>query len=114
MRGENVLKINLEFRKGILFIRLNGILNEQNSYELTKKINYFIKKNGIRFFTFNLEGLEEVNQDTIRMIKENYQQIISIQGKLVLCGVKDKRVSMILHDVEQSKNELGVFQMIQI
>lgn len=109
-----MLEINLEFRRGILFIRLNGILNKETSIELTRQINRFIKENGIKYFTFNLEGLKELGEEAIDIIRENYQQIVSFNGKLVLCGLKDKKTSTILQDLEQSNNELGVFQIIRI
>lgn len=112
MRGGKVLKINMEFRRGILFVRLKGILNNKTSNLFTTKINHFVKENGIKYFTFNLEELDQLNQETIEIIRENYQQILQFNGRLVLCGVKDNSLSTIFPDVSQS--ELGVFQMIQV
>lgn len=109
-----MLEMNMEFRRGILFIRLNGILNAITSKELTEKINIFVKEKGVKYFTFNLEGLEQITKEGIETIKENYHQIVSFQGNLVLCGVKSEGMRTIFEDVYQSSNELGVFQMLQI
>lgn len=109
-----MLEINMEFRKGILFVRLKGVLNELTSKELTKKIDNLVKEKGIKYFTFNLEGVDEISLEGIDTIKHNYQQILSFDGKLVLCGVKNEGIKSIFEDVYQSSSELGVFQMIRI
>lgn len=109
-----MLEMNMEFRKGILFIRLNGILNAVTSKKLADQVNDFVQKKGIKYFTFNLEGLEEITQEGIDTIRENYHQIVSFQGNLVLCGVKSEGMRTVFEDVYQSSSELGVFQMLQI
>ncbi len=114
VRGGNMLEMNMEFRKGILFIRLNGILNAATSKKLADQVNDFVQKKGIKYFTFNLEGLEEITQEGIDTIRENYHQIVSFQGNLVLCGVKSEGMRTVFEDVYQSSSELGVFQMLQI
>lgn len=109
-----MLDINMEFRKGILFVRLNGILNNNTSKQLTKEIDNLIKEKGVKYFTFNLGGLEEITYEGIDTIKKNYQQIISFDGKLVLCGVQNEGIKTMLEDVYQSTTELGAFNLIRI
>lgn len=114
VRGGNMLEINMEFRKGILFVRLSGILDENTSKQLTMKIDDLIKEKGIKYFTFNLSGLQKITHEGIDTIKKNYQQILSFDGKLVLCGVTNEGIKTIFEDVYQSSNELGAFQLIRI
>ncbi len=109
-----MLEINMEFRRGILFIRLIGVLNKETSKTLTSKIDKMIKEKGIRYFTFNLAGLVQITEEGIDTIRKNYQQILSFDGQLVLCGMHNKGLRTIFNDLYQSSNELGVFKMINI
>ena len=48
MEGDSLLDINLEFCKGILFIRLKGVLNKNTVDKLKEEVNNLVKENGIR------------------------------------------------------------------
>lgn len=50
-----MLKINLEFRKGVLFVRLNGSLNDKDSLD---NINSLINEIGFKYIVFNVDNLD--------------------------------------------------------
>lgn len=50
-----MLDINYEIRKGILFIRLGGVLNKNTVSKLQNEVTDMIKDNGIRNVVFNLK-----------------------------------------------------------
>jgi len=110
--------MNFEFRKGLLFIRLKGILNQENSKKLADKLEEFIQNHGVKYFVLNLEELESLDKEGLRVIQEKYQDVILHDGKLVICGYKNNYVKTILEQemegVYQTRNELTAFNMIQV
>ncbi len=114
VRGEMMLEMNMEFRKGILFVRLRGSLNRTTSCKLQEELERLIREKGIKYFAFNLEEVEDVSQEGIDIIRKDDQEIASFDGKLVLCGIKDALLRTSFEDVYQSNNELGVFKIIQV
>ena len=53
-----MIDFNIEFTKGVLFIRLFGSINKFNEIEIKNDIIDVIKSGGIRYLVFNLEDLE--------------------------------------------------------
>lgn len=52
-----MLKINMEYRRGILFIRLKGNLNANTATKFEEYTIPIIKNNGIRYIVYNLSEL---------------------------------------------------------
>ena len=109
-----MFQMNMEVRKGILFLRLNGVLNGFTSDELNNEVNRLVLENGIKYFVFNLEGLTSLDQEGLQSIEKNYRQITSRDGEVVLCGMKKIPQGPIWQKIYQSQNELGAFQIIHI
>ena len=51
-----MLDIDMRFKQGILFIRLNGILNGDTCMKLEESISTLIEDNGIKYVLFNLNN----------------------------------------------------------
>ena len=49
-----MVDLNIEFTRGVLFVRLAGILNEVSSMDVEEKVFEIIKDGGIRFVVFNV------------------------------------------------------------
>ena len=71
-------KTNLEFRKGILFIRLNNNLDN-------KLINKLINEEGFKYLVFNINNLKYLNKRAINNILNYNNKLIHNNGKLILC-----------------------------
>ena len=56
-----MLKIILEFRKGILFARLQGKLTKDTVSDFQEEVINLIQKNGIHTVVINVEELEELD-----------------------------------------------------
>ena len=52
-----MLDINFEFRRGILFIRLKGILSKATINDFDSLVTTLIRDNGIRNVVFNVSEL---------------------------------------------------------
>ena len=48
-----MLDIDIECRKGVFFVRLNGILNNETVYKIKEEVLDIIIINGIKFIVFN-------------------------------------------------------------
>lgn len=112
------MKINFEFRKGLLFIRLKGILNKETSEYLATELDTFIKEKGVKYFVINLEELDYVDKDGLEMLHKQYEDVIMHNGKLVICGYQNKYIQTIVEEemegVYKTQNELAAFHIIQI
>lgn len=115
-----MLGIDIEFRKGVLFVRLEGILNNETVNKLNREVLDTIKINGIKYIVFNLENLYYIDMEGISAIMNHYNLINSYHGKSLICGicnniVKNRiRQSDILEYISETNNELSALRTINI
>jgi len=113
-----LLKVSLEFRKGLLFIRLKGVLTKDTSNKLNASLEDLILRKGVKYFVINLEKLDYIDKDGIEVLKSNYNEMIMHEGKLVICGCKNRFLESMVDDeikgAYRSNNELGAFNLINI
>lgn len=80
-----MLKTDIEFRKGVLFIRLTGELN-QNVYSIGKNnLRQFLEENGFRYVVFNLDKLTSIELSCIKDILNYDRKLKKVQGEVFLC-----------------------------
>lgn len=89
-----MLEINMEFRKGILFVRLIGELSKNTYQKFEEEVTLLIKQNGIRNVVFNIEQLNKIDMKGISFLYYNYELCNYNNGKILLCGLNDDRVKM--------------------
>lgn len=77
-----MLIINTEFRKGIMFIRINGTLNKEN-------VNN-IECEDFRYVVFNIDNLLSIDSYAIRYIINYNNKKIKDNGKLIICEASNK------------------------
>lgn len=87
-----MLEINMEFRKGILFVRLIGELTKNTYKKVNDEITTLIKENGIRNVVFNIEQLEKIDMKGISFLYYNYELCNYNNGKILLCGLNDDKI----------------------
>ncbi|MEG2322204.1 MAG: anti-sigma factor antagonist [Bacilli bacterium] len=95
-----MLDINMEFHKGILFVRLIGILNKNTIDKLKNEVTLFIKENGIRNIVFNISNLESIDCYGINALLYNYEICRNNQGKSLLCGLSN---TLVKHRIKNSR-----------
>ena len=111
-----MLGIDMEFRKGILFVRLKGILNGDTAMELDDNLTSIISDNGIKYLLVNLNGLKYIDKYGLDIIFKNYQIINSNNGKFIICGT-DKLFSYngnVIDNLYQVNDEMKAFEVINI
>lgn len=114
-----MLDINLEFHKGILFVRLDGILNRNTIDKLDNEVTSLIKEQGIKNIVFNVSNLDSIDCDGINVLLNNYKLCKLNSGKSLVCGlnglVKQKiDNSMLLKYMYEVSDELSAVNLINI
>lgn len=102
-----MLDMNLEFTKGVLFIRLIGILNKSNEEETEEKITEIVKDGGIRYVVFNTEDLSV--EDDISLFDRCNELIKNNNGKMILCGNQD---NVLAYNYEFVSDELSALKLL--
>ncbi len=113
-----MLEINMEFRKGILFIRLSGILDRTTIHKLNSEVTELVKDNGIKNIVFNIDGLKSIDLKGINSLLYNYELSRMNDGKAMLCGVNNSLVryrinnSRLLNYMYEVSDELSAIKVI--
>lgn len=88
-RGD-ILRINIEYRNGILFVRLKGILTKKTVNKLNKKVTFIVSNNGIRNIVFNVSKLSKLDYKGIHSLLYNYELSKRNNGRVFICGINDQ------------------------
>ena len=96
-----MLDIDMRFKQGILFIRLNGILNGDTCMKLEESISTLIEDNGIKY-VYKLAGKYEVEKTGEVVIhRDNTKSTLTLitcskddDTKQVVYMIKEKRTLM--------------------
>lgn len=80
-----MLDVQLEFRKGILFVRLKGSLVKSNLYVLKNEVRNLILNTGIYNVVFNLKYVDRIDTYGIDALYDLYHILAIHGGKGILC-----------------------------
>lgn len=114
-----MLEINLEFVYGMLFVRLEGILDTNTYTKLSDCLDTMIHEKGLKYFVINLEYLESMDERGVQAIIDRYFDVTLHDGKLVVCGYhpefhKNLEIGNIFDQIEKTSNELGALRLINL
>ncbi len=84
-----MLKLSKEVTKGIMFIRLEGDLNESTFTSFSNELNYLLYKQGIHYYVFNFKELKNFDQSMFSTFQNILTEIFLSCGKVVMCGLKE-------------------------
>lgn len=111
-----MLDISMEFKKGILFVRLKGVINGDNSQILNDNLTNIVKDNGIKYLLLNFENVDYIDQYGINIIVDNYNTITANRGKMILCGfhkILNYNISPLdnLYQINEERNAFGLINL---
>lgn len=115
-----MLSIIMEFRKGILFVRLEGSLTKMTVDKLNNEVTKLIKDNGIRNIVFNISNLTTIDVKGINTLLYNYEICRNNNGKSLVCGVTNDIVrerikhSRLLNYMYEASDELAAINIINL
>lgn len=106
----------MEFKQGILLVRLKGILNGDTVGLLRKDLEMVIKDNGIKYVLINLKRISFIDRYGLEAIKQSYKQISSNHGKLIICGINKLfcQNKMLAENLYQVNEEITAYEIINI
>lgn len=83
-----MLKINLEYRKGILFVRLKGNLNANTTPRFKEYTIPIIRDYGIKYMIYNLSELVSIDSIGEKALLEGVDCVNTNKGKVLLVNNK--------------------------
>ncbi len=104
-----MLKINLEYKKGILFVRLKGNLNETTAPRFREYALPIINDYKIKYIIYNLNNLQVLDNVGKEVIKESSSCIKKHKGKVLLINSKGNKL-----DLDNLSNELVALELLKI
>lgn len=105
-----MLKVLMEFRKGILFVRLFGILNSSTIDEFKSQVKEVIIESGIKYVVLNTSNLEAISKEGVQEIKSLKKILKKTDGQFFLFGGEIKELKSLVN----LENELNVFERVVI
>lgn len=81
------LAIDLEVKKDVLCIRLQGELDHHTAESLRASVTKAIEENGIRHLVLNLEQLSFMDSSGLGVILGRYKQIKQKNGEMIVCAI---------------------------
>lgn len=105
-----MLKVLMEFRKGVLFVRLYGSLNNDTTDIFENEVKEVIIKSGIRYVVLNVSNLSEIKESGIKEIKNLRKILKKMDGEFFLFGGEIKELKSLVN----LENELKVFERVVI
>ena len=105
-----MLKINMEFRKGVLFVRLYGILSSKTIDIFNAKVKEVIINSGIKYVVLNVGSLDYISPVGISEIKRLKRILNKTDGEFFLSGGSIKELKKLVN----LENELKVFERVVI
>ena len=110
-----MLNMDLEYNKGILFVRLKGNLNRKSSYKLNNYLLQVLLKHKIKYLVYNLYELKEVDEAGIDAMLNTKCAIKSNKGKICLCEVSKELKRLIKRlRIKSVADERKVFELIKV
>ena len=107
--------MDLEYNKGILFVRLKGNLNRKSSYKLNNYLLPVLLKHKIKYLVYNLYELKEVDEAGIDAMLNTKCAIKSNKGKICLCEVSKELKRLIKRlRIKSVADERKVFELIKV
>ncbi len=97
------MKTNIEYKKGVLFVRVNGDLINKNINEFENELIPIVLQVGIKFLALNLENLNSIDNSGVNSLLNIYKLIKSNCGKITFCNINDKMKIQINESVLNDK-----------
>ena len=99
----------MEYKNGVLFVRLIGSLNKLTANKLVDVLIPIINKHGIKNMVYNFSDLKSIDNHGNNALLEGYNAIINNYGKVL---VVNNRFN--LENFKEVKDELSALNILKI
>ena len=79
-----MLNINMEYVKGVLFVRLKGSLNSSNASKLIDNLIPILINHGIKKLVYNLSKLSSIDDVGTKSLFMGYNTILNNYGNVLV------------------------------
>ena len=100
---KRVIYTNLEYNKGVLFVRLEGLVNHKISYKINNILVPKILEKGIKYLVFNLYDVDDIDEFGLDALLNCKCAIKANKGKICLCEIPDY--------IKKKINKLKIFKV---
>lgn len=90
-----MLDVNVELKKGIMFITLEGILNNETFKEFDMELNYLLYKQGINYFVIDFCKTEIINKSIIFRLENKFLEMFLNKGNITFKGFSNRNSNFI-------------------
>lgn len=104
-----MLNLNMEYKGGVLFVRLIGSLNKLTANKLTDTLIPIIISQGIKNLVYNFNELESIDETGFKTLLLGYNAILSNNGEVL---VVNNRFN--LEYFKEVNNELSALKILQV
>jgi len=104
-----MLNLNMEFKSGVLFVRLIGSLNKLTSNKLLDSLIPIITDQGIRYLVYNFNELTSIDEDGFKTLLLGYNEILNNKGNVL---VVNNRFN--LEYFKEVDNELSALKILKV
>ncbi len=105
-----MLKINMEYRKGVLFVRLKGDLTKYTVNSLNNYLIPVISKNGIKYIVYNLRGVSVIDNYGKDSLKKGVNAARLNNGEGLLCNTN----LTLNNEFKIVKDELSALSLLEV
>lgn len=99
-----MLKTNIEFSRGILFIRLKGDLNKNTLKD--------IKIKDFKFIVLNIDNMYSIDSYSIKYLNNIYKKKKEKDGKIIICD-KYNISRKLLKDIPKIEKEYDAYKLFE-
>ncbi|MBE6161118.1 MAG: STAS domain-containing protein [Firmicutes bacterium] len=110
-----MLKMDMEYNHGILFVRLDGILNRSTSYKLNNYLVPVILKHKIKYLVYNCFLLESIDECGMNAILNTKCAIKTNKGKMYVCEIANEYEKQFKKaGLKETSSELTALNLLKI
>lgn len=113
------MNIKMEYKKGILFIRIIGKFNRITYKYFNEEVFPVLLKNELKYIVINLDKLINIDKYGIKSLIDLININKSYKGRIIFCNLKSSvksllEESIIKNDYFISENELESVRMFEL
>lgn len=111
------MKIDTEVVRGILFLRFDGIFDNNSLNKFNEEVDYLLYNQGISYYTFDFFNVSTIDEDIFDKIHSKLVEIILSCGRVVMYGLNKKYQKLIgkqKNELVYTNNEKEVFEVLSL
>ncbi len=114
-----MLEIDIDNKKGFLFVKVSGELNEKTIVKWDNDVKDLIIDNGVRNVVFDISNLNNIDINGIKSLYYSYNICRKNKGIAFLCGISNLireklNKSNILNYINEVKDEKTILSIITL